>query len=1007
MLKNRKKDVRNKTAGIGIKTKLLFWQLLIALTPMVVIGVISYSLSSRALEKQSIDNLESTLVLQKKALENYFSERTRNLENLVDDVQILEQKEFSKMEAIKLQKQKQISSFFEDHFRKIRAFTDNQQQKEAFSTLSAPAFFAAANKKYSPIYKRWLKDQKLDSLMMVSVEGQIFYSNDSVVKSGISLKENTGTPEFEAFQKGVQDISFTDFVPSPLRNNTPAAYFSIPVKKDKKTIGVLLFHLHNDSFAQILQHDSTLGESGEIYLVGPDGMFRSNSEYYEESTLVNPNFLVDTESVAEGLAEINGERVIINYRGAYVLSSFMPVKVGDKTWVLIVEIDQVEAMTPRQKGKDSDYFAAYADKYGYPDLYLLDPDGYIFYSAAHNVDYRTNILTGEFQESSFANVVKKVLESQNMVISDMSRYEPAGQNPTAFFAMPLLQDNQVEMVVALRIPIQQINSVMETHSGLSETGDSYLVGPDKLWRTESMRTTNYNVASTLLNADLPVDTRPVKEALAGNSGTGITENGIGEKVLASWKPFAFQGLRWAIVNEVSQAEISKPVTRLLRTNTMLAAGGIVAILLFSFLVSGTITRQVGAIMSVISKVEDGDYDTRAEVISKDELGTMASSFNEMIDTTKRLIDGRQEEHDLLQESIMGLRMEISDLSAGDMTVRATVREDATGTVADSLNMMLEELSHAIGNIKTSSEQVGVIANQLSSSTDKLAMRSDSQSELISDAVEEINQMTHTIEQAATQANTSAKTSELSRTAATEGTKAVENTSRAMEAIRGNVQDTARAIKRLGESSQEISDFAKTINDISDRTSILALNASIQAAAAGDEGRGFGVVAEEIQRLAERAAGSTKQIDSLIRNILGEIKDAGASMDSSIQEVVKGTKLSEDALTKLMDINKRSAEVAELIDAVSVATGEQAETSIKVAKTMGEIGIISTESAQETRMTSSSMREMAIVADEMLESVATFKLDDKNLEKPQSTDLNETSHDEEKLASLLSEVEQES
>ena len=385
-------------------------------------------------------------------------------------------------------------------------------------------------------------------------------------------------------------------------------------------------------------------------------------------------------------------------------------------------------------------------------------------------------------------------------------------------------------------------------------------------------------------------------------------------------------------------------------------------------------------MSVVTKVEEGDYDTLAKVTSSDELGFMASSFNEMIGTIKSLIKTREDEHDQLQKSIMELLMEISALSDGDMTVRATVREDATGTVADSLNMMLEELSSAIAKIKKSSEQVGITASELSSSTEKLAVRSDSQSELIRAAVEEINQMTSTIDQAADQANQSAETSTISAVAATEGTKAVEDTSKAMEAIRSNVQNTARAIKRLGESSQEVSDFAKVINDISDRTSILALNASIQAAAAGEEGRGFAVVAEEIQRLAERTTGSTRQIEGLIRNILGEITDAGTSMDASIQEVVQGTKLSEDALAKLRDINQRSTKVAELIGAVSLTTKKQAESSIKLANTMGEIGIISTKTADETRKTSSSMRDMAAVADEMLQSVAVFKLSDEAEEK---------------------------
>ena len=1013
MAVNEKQDKKKKTTGVGIRTKLLFWLLLIALVPMAVVGAVGYSLSSSSLEKQSFDNLESMLNLQKQTLEDYFLERTRNLENLVDDVQILKEKEFAKMAAIKIQKEKQVSSFFELRFRDIATFVADPQQQKAFTALSSSNVSQSVQEKYSSYFNGWLKNQGLGSLIMTGNNGRVIYSTDKDIKKGASLTKKAGTPELAAYEKGKKNLGFTDFSRSSLRKDSPAAYFSAPVKQGKQTLGVILFRLPNNAFAEVMQDRTSLGETGEAYMVGPDGMFRSDSRYFEESTLIRQDFLVDTESVAEGLADISGERVIINYRGEYVLSSYMPISVEGLSWVLIVEIDQVEAMTPRQKGEESDYFAVYAKKYGYPDLYLLEPDGYIFYSAAHHGDYRTNILTGEFKDTSFSETVKTVLEDKKMVISDISHYQAADNEAASFLAMPFLQDDQVSMIVALRLPIDQINAIMATRGGLGGSGDSYLVGSDKLWRTESLQAKSHNIESTSLNPKLKVDTKPVREALAGKSGTGITVNGFGDTVLASWKPFSFQELNWAIVNEVNQAEVSKPVTKLLKTSTLLGVGGVVAVLLLSFLVSGGITRQVGAIMGAMAKVETGDYDTKAEVISNDELGTMASSFNEMIGTTKDLIVNRKEEHDQLQESIMELLMEISGISDGDMTVRATVHEDATGTVADSLNMMLEELSLAIGKIKNYSEEVGVTANSLSSSTDKLAVRSDSQAELVTGAVGEINRMTDAIGEAAMQAHASAETSALSTVAATEGTKAVEDTSRAMEAIRGNVQDTARAIKRLGESSQEISDFAKTINDISDRTSILALNASIQAAAAGEEGRGFAVVAEEIQRLSERSAGSTRQIDTLIRNILGEISDAGVSMDSSIQEVVRGTKLSEDALAKLNDINMRSAEVSELIGAVSRITNEQAASSVEVAKTMNEIGVISTEAARETRTSSTSMRDMAQVADEMLQAVAIFKLDDKDIKVAavatdddslvsiEAEEINEKDAEAEDLAFLLS------
>jgi len=470
-----------------------------------------------------------------------------------------------------------------------------------------------------------------------------------------------------------------------------------------------------------------------------------------------------------------------------------------------------------------------------------------------------------------------------------------------------------------------------------------------------------------------MNTEAVTEALAGRSGTKVITNGIGETVLASWAPFTYKNLHWAMVSEVSKEDVESPIKGLAKIIALIVGLVVLVVGFVSYLVSGGVTRQVSEIMKVMVKVGKDNYEDRAKITSGDELGAMASSFNEMIGTIQSLLRTRQQEHDQLQDSIITLLEEITALSDGDLSVRASVSEDATGTLADSLNLMLEEFGVTIGKIKKSSEQVGATASKLSGSTDELAQWSDAQSRLINDSVKEINRLTAAIERASELAGQSAKTSQFSSQVAGDGAKAVEDTSRAMESIRGNVQNTARAIKRLGESSQEISDFAKTINEISDRTSILALNASIQAAAAGEEGRGFAVVAEEIQRLAERAAVSTKQIETLIKNILGEITEASTSMDASIQEVVHGTSLSKNALARLDEITKRSTDVAELINGVAAASKEQAATTAKLAETMGEIGTVSLETAKETRQASNEMRQMSTMADEMLMSVATFKL----------------------------------
>jgi twitching motility protein PilJ len=229
---------------------------------------------------------------------------------------------------------------------------------------------------------------------------------------------------------------------------------------------------------------------------------------------------------------------------------------------------------------------------------------------------------------------------------------------------------------------------------------------------------------------------------------------------------------------------------------------------------------------------------------------------------------------------------------------------------------------------------------------------------------------------------SAAVSEQSTVNAKAGAEAVKETNKAMESIRENVQETARSIKRLGESSQEIGNIVQLINDIANRTSILALNASIQAAMAGDAGRGFAVVAEEVQRLAERSTNATKQIDALIKNIQGEINEAGTSMEQSIQRVVEGSNLANNAHNKLQEIDAVSSQLAQLIKSISMATAQQVSASENITNTMEEMGQVSAKNLTASQQTAAAMKKLAETSEKLAVSVETFKLGDNGGPRPE-------------------------
>ncbi len=353
---------------------------------------------------------------------------------------------------------------------------------------------------------------------------------------------------------------------------------------------------------------------------------------------------------------------------------------------------------------------------------------------------------------------------------------------------------------------------------------------------------------------------------------------------------------------------------------------------------------------------------------------MAESLNAMLDNTLVLIQSR-EERDAIQTSILKLLKEISGLAEGDLTRRAEVTAEMTGAIADSFNTMAEQLSDVVLNVKRTTGEVTATSRKVNLSTGQLAKTSQAQTMQISHAIAAITEMAASIQQVAQNAVQSAAVSEQSTLNAKEGAEAVKSTNKAMEAIRENAQETARAIKRLGESSQEIGNIVQLINDIADRTSILALNASIQAATAGDAGRGFAVVAEEVQRLAERSTKATKQIDTLIKNIQGEINEAGTSMEESIQRVVEGSNLANNAHNKLQEIETVSTQLAELIQSISMAATQQAKASDSITKTMEEVGKVSAQNSAASRQTAVAIKRLSKTSEQLATSVEAFKVDE--------------------------------
>ncbi len=350
------------------------------------------------------------------------------------------------------------------------------------------------------------------------------------------------------------------------------------------------------------------------------------------------------------------------------------------------------------------------------------------------------------------------------------------------------------------------------------------------------------------------------------------------------------------------------------------------------------------------------------LIAKAYLDTSRSRAEEAVRTNRQNQDG-----------ILRLMNELGDLAEGDLTVRATVSEDITGAIADSVNYTTDEFRKLVTRINGAAEQMGAATKDAESISRGLLIETQKQAKEIQGAGEAVQLMAQSIKEVDSSAARSAEVARRTLVVTQQGAQAVRNSISGMDSIREQIQDTAKRIKRLGESSQEIGEIVDLISDITEQTNVLALNAAIQAAAAGDAGRGFSVVAEEVQRLAERSGEATKQIGGLVKTIQGDTHDAVAAMEKSILGVVDGAVLSDMAGQSLKEIEQVSNELATLINSISVSTQVQTDMAGEVAGVMQEILRITEHTTEGTRLTANSVAQLANLTADLRGSVAGFKL----------------------------------
>jgi twitching motility protein PilJ len=398
---------------------------------------------------------------------------------------------------------------------------------------------------------------------------------------------------------------------------------------------------------------------------------------------------------------------------------------------------------------------------------------------------------------------------------------------------------------------------------------------------------------------------------------------------------------------------------------------LIAAISIVFVLSKRVLKPVDELVKFSERLVAGDARARADIESGDEFEFIAENFNRSAAKVAHAVTSK-EAQESLQRSITDLLNTIKEVARGDLTIRGKVTNDALGNVVDSVNFMLDNFTKVLERVRKAAIDVSASANQILEAADDMTAGATQQDQEITNTSSAVEELTVSMKQVSNNAEASAEAARRALDAAEQGNRAVRDTLEGMQRIRASVQATAKKIKSLGDRSLEISEIINVINDITEQTNLLALNAAIEAARAGEAGRGFAVVADEVRKLAEHSRSATKDIAALIKAIQAETNEAVVVMEEGTREVEVGAGLADQAGKALEAISSVVRQSAELVQEISLASKQQVRGTEGVANAMQIISGITRQTTQGARQTASTVGNMVKLSEQLNEALAQFR-----------------------------------
>ncbi|MEH6446620.1 MAG: methyl-accepting chemotaxis protein, partial [Oceanospirillaceae bacterium] len=769
-----------------------------------------------------------------------------------------------------------------------------------------------------------------DIIMVDARKHRVIYSVKKNIDFGVDLSKGpmAETPLAKIYQKALKagrkeaylSSDFEIYYPSV---NSPQMFIAAPMRHYGGVIGVVIFQINIQKLNLVMSERTGLGKTGETYLVGSDFKMRSDSSSGGNRTVLaslsnKKNSTANSTAIENALNDITGAGIITNYLDKPVLSAWVPLVVGGNKWALLAEIAVAEALSPVDEAGNA-FYQNYASQYGYPDLYLINPNGYVYYTVSQGADLETNLLTGKFKTSSLGNLVKTVKETKKFAFADFAKYSGNNNEASAFIAAPLVSlSGQLELIIALKLPLKGINDITAIREGMGNSGESYLVGPDFRMRSDSYQDPeNRSVAASFAGniEQNGIKTEAVIEALAGNSGTKVITNALGVKVLSAYSPIDVAGVTWVLMAEINEAEAFETSENLKWITLMILLVSIVFIVAFGVFMASRISKPLVNASFLAQQVASGNLSTDIKVERKDEIGQLQGSLKEMND---------------------GLKVMVSRISDS---------AEQQASAAERLSFITDQTRTHVREQNEGTEQVELAINAMSTT------------------FEEVNVSTNEVSDAAIQANQEAQL----------GSIEVENTITSIHSFSTEVDHMAETLSEVEKGANDIGGIVDVINGIADQTNLLALNASIEAARAGDQGRGFAVVADEVRSLAKSTQGSTLQIEKMVIKLQKDAKTSANAMNRSKEQLVNVVNQAENTGSALVRITDAISQIKQITEKIMSANQQQSVVTEDVNANIKHISELSKQTGEDSDKILEASEELARLAASLQEETHRFKI----------------------------------